>query len=73
LLAYYGYTDSDLSTDSSVVIWYDWATGKRVQIATGATLSSTFVTAGRILSFTVLPYNGVTYGDLVESNVVLVI
>jgi hypothetical protein len=73
LTAYYGYTDSDLSTDLSIITWYDWTTGKRVQITTGATLASSLVTAGKILSFTVLPYNGVTYGDLVESNLVLVI
>ena len=73
LSAYYAYTDTDLNTDSSIVIWYDWTTGKRVQIATGATLASSFVTVGKILSFTVLPYNGVTYGDLVESNLVLVV
>ena len=73
LTAYYGYTDSDLNTDLSIITWYDWTTGKRVQVTTGATLASSLVTAGKILSFTVLPYNGVTYGDLVESNLVLVI
>ena len=73
LTAYYGYTDSDLNTDLSIITWYDWTTGKRVQVTTGATLASSLVTAGKILSFTVLPYNGVTYGDLIESNLVLVI
>ena len=73
LTAYYAYTDSDSNTDSSIVTWYDWTSGTKAVITTGTTLPASYVTAGKLISFTVLPYNGTTYGDLVESAIVLVI
>ena len=73
LTAYYAYTDSDLNTDSSIVTWYDWSSGVKTFINTGNTLAASFVTTGKLISFTVLPYNGTSYGDLVESEIVLVI
>lgn len=73
LTAYYGYTDTDLSADSSIVTWYDWSTGTRVEISTGNTLDSSFVIAGKVISFVVLPFNGVTYGDQVESDLVVIV
>ena len=73
LTAYYAYTDSDLNTDSSIVTWYDWSSGIKTFINTGNTLAASFVTTGKLISFTVLPYNGTSYGDLVESEIVLVI
>jgi hypothetical protein len=73
LTAYYAYTDLDLNTDSSIVTWYDWSSGIKTFINTGNTLATSFVTTGKLISFTVLPYNGTSYGDLVESEIVLVI
>ena len=73
LTAYYAYTDTDLSTNSSIITWYDWNSGIKTFINTGTTLAASFVTTGKLISFTVLPYNGTSYGDLVESEIVLVI
>jgi hypothetical protein len=73
LTAYYAYTDADSNTNSSIVTWYDWNFGIKTFINTGTTLAASFVTTGKIISFTVLPYNGTSYGDLVESEIVLVI
>ena len=73
LNGYYAYTDNDLSTDSSTVTWYEWNSGTKTLLTTGSTLAASYVTAGKLISFSVLPYNGTTYGDLVESNIVLVI
>ena len=73
LSAYYAYTDVDLSSDQSLVTWYDWSTGYRVEIVTGSTLDASYVTAGKVISFIVIPYNGVTYGDQIESELVVIV
>lgn len=73
LSAYYAYTDIDLSTDSSTVTWYEWTSGTKNILATGLTLSTSLISEGKLISFTVLPYNGVTYGDHVDSDIVLII
>ena len=72
LSALYTYTDVDFNTNQSIVTWYDW-TLEAPEIYTGAILPSTYVTSGKIISYIVRPFNGVNYGNPIESNVLYII
>ena len=64
LTAYYAYTDSDLNTDSSIVTWYDWSSGIKTFINTGNTLAASFVTTGKLISYSYAGTSGVATVEL---------
>lgn len=72
LSALYTYRDEDLNTNESIVTWYDW-TSESPELYTGSSLPDTYVTSGRIISYIVRPFNGLNYGNSIESNVLYII
>ena len=71
LTAYYSFTDTDNSTDQSIVEWYDWTTN--TLISTGASLGSSYLSLGQAISFVVQPYDGEYYGQSAESQIINII
>lgn len=61
------------TNDSSTVNWYDYSSGSKTLLYTGIILPSSYVLQGKVLSFEVIPYNGVSYGTTLESNLIIVV
>lgn len=72
LVASYTYVDLDYSTDESIIKWYVWNNGKNL-LYTGKTLPAVYVTSGSVISFEVVPYNGLIYGNPLWSQYVYVV
>lgn len=72
LVASYTYLDVDSNNDESIVEWYEWKNGKSL-LYTGATLPASYVTSSSVISFEVIPYNGVVYGLSLWSQYVYVV
>ena len=72
LVASYTYLDVDSNNDESIVKWYEWKNGKSL-LYTGATLPASYVTSSSVISFEVIPYNGVVYGLSLWSQYVYVV
>jgi hypothetical protein len=72
LNSYYSFTDPNGGNDLSTVNWYDWSVGAD-SIYTGSSLPSSYVTQGKIFSFTVIPYNGTVYGSPIDSQIINII
>jgi hypothetical protein len=73
LTAYYVYSDAITTSDTSLVEWYEWTSFGKNKIAEGSILSSSFVVAGKIISFIVTPYNGTIKGTPEESQIIYVV
>jgi hypothetical protein len=65
LTAYYVFNNG---TDLSTIKWYEWTNSTSNLIYTGSTLPTEYVTAGKVISFIVSPFNGDDYGSSVESS-----
>jgi hypothetical protein len=72
LNSYYSFTDPNGNSDLSSVNWYDWSLSTN-SIYTGASLPSSFVSQGKIISFTVTPFNGTIYGEPVDSQIINIV
>jgi hypothetical protein len=72
LNSYYSFTDPNGNSDLSSVNWYDWSLNTN-SIYTGASLPSSFVSQGKIISFTVTPFNGTVYGIPVDSQIINIV
>lgn len=68
--ATYNYYDLDNGPDQSTVTWYDHDTSTAYYV--GGTIPANMVVSGKVLSFTVLPFDGTMYGVLMRSSDVLV-
>jgi hypothetical protein len=72
LNSYYSFTDPNGNSDLSSVNWYDWSLSTN-SIYTGTSLPSSFVSQGKIISFTVTPFNGTIYGEPVDSQIINIV
>jgi hypothetical protein len=70
LQAYYNYNGS---SDLSTVEWFEWTNGVSNKIAEGSLLNSAVVLRNMAISFIAKPYDGVTYGIPIESQVLYIV
>ena len=70
LQAYYNFNGS---SDLSTVEWFEWTNGVSNKIAEGSLLNSAVVLRNMAISFIVKPYDGVTYGIPIESQVLYIV
>jgi hypothetical protein len=70
LQAYYNFNGS---SDLSKIEWFEWTNGVNNKIAEGSILNPALVLRNMIISFVVTPYDGITYGVPIESQVLYIV
>lgn len=70
LQAYYNWNGG---TDLSTIEWYEWTNGVSNKISEGSLLNSAIVLRNMAISFIVKPYDGITYGTPIESQILYIV